>query len=71
MKGLSPLTLNVQLPPSNGKWMRDFHAMFTCINNLHNFAARKILSNSIFASHVEAVAKVDHVLLRLLFLAFN
>ena len=66
MKGLSPLTLNVQLPPSNGKWMRDFHAMFTCINNLHNFAAREILSKSIFA-----VAKVDQVFLRLVFLAFN
>ena len=33
--------------------MRDFHAMFTCINNLHNFAARIIILNSIFASHVE------------------
>ena len=57
----------MQLPPSNGKWMRDFHAMFTCINNLHNFAARKIHLKSIFASHVGAEAKVDQVFLRLVF----
>ena len=33
------------------------------INNLHNFAARKINSKSIFASHLEAEAKVDQVFL--------
>ena len=43
--------------------MRDFHAVFTCINNLHNFAARKILSKSIFASRVEAEPKVDQIFL--------
>ena len=46
--------------------MRDFHAVFTCINNFRNFAARKILSKSIFASCVEAETKVDQV-----FLAFG
>ena len=43
--------------------MRDFHAVFTCVNNLHNFAARKILSKSIFASRVEAETKVDQAFL--------
>ena len=48
---------------SNGKWMCDFHAVFTCINILHNFATRKINSKSVFASHVESEAKVDQVFL--------